>query len=130
MKKLLTPTTKKRLLRVFNIWQTITTIVLFIIILPIFLTANNLEHFFLIVISASVIVMGIAFIIRQALKKKFQKYIDHALIFLIIATSIIIAEAFLIETLPIAVNISLLTISAFLYAYALKKIGVGYILII
>ena len=130
MKRLLSPTIKKKLLTLLEVWRTVTTIIIFAILLPIFLAANSAEQFFLIMLSISAIVIGVTFIVRQALKKKYQKYVDHALIFIVLGASIITIEAFLIETLHHSINIVLLTISALSYAYGLHKLGISYVLFI
>ncbi len=119
---------KKNLKKVIRVWRIIAGFFFFIILLPTFLAANNSEHFFIITLSLTAIIGGLAFIIKQPLNKKIRTYMNSGLLYLLVGASFITIEAVLASSLPGVLNVIFLTLAALSYAYGLHRLGLSYFL--
>lgn len=121
---------KKNAKKALKVWRVVAGFLFFIILLPTFLAANNSEHFFVITLSLTAIIGGLAVIIKQPLKKKYRSYVNSGLLFLLVGAVFIIIEGLLAPSLPEALNILFLTLAALSYAYGLHRLGLSYFLFI
>ena len=120
---------KKRAMKVLKVWRIITGFLFFLIILPTFLAANDSELFFVIVLSLTAIIGGLAMIIKQPLKKKYRDYVNSGLLFLVVGAGLVSIEAILAPSLPNFINIIILTLSALCYALGIHRLGLNFFLV-
>lgn len=121
---------KKHAKKALQAWRLIAGFLFFIILLPTFLAANDSEHFFVITLSLTAIIGGLAVIIKQPFKKKYKKYVNSGLLFLLVGAVFIIIEGILAPSLPELLNIIFLTLAALSYAYGLHRLGLSYFLFV
>lgn len=121
---------KRRAKTAFKIWRVIAGFIIFLVLLPTFLAANDHPRFFLVSLSLTVIAIGLAMIVKQSFKKKLKNYVERSTYFLLIGASLLIVEGFLSATLSPWINFSFLAVSALCYAFGLQRLGLSYIIFI
>jgi len=110
---------------VITFWRYVVAIILFIIIYPTFLATHTKHNFYAVVSLATIVVFCIAFIIKRALNPKYRPYVVKAQ-YLMLGAAVLLALAAYVpmNTTPVWRMLVLLA-SAFLYALAAQRLGLG-----